>query len=88
MANKKKLSVMLLLLCGLICMCLLTACEDTKPTDPSTTQTTEIPEAIYTISIKTAGGLVLEDVHYYVYDSAERNFIVSHGGSAPAPGPS
>ena len=49
MANKKKLSVMLLLLCGLLCLCMLTACDHSQPTEPPTTQTTEVPDAIYTI---------------------------------------
>ena len=79
MANKKKISVLLLILCGLLCMGLLSACQESEPTGPSTTQTTEPQEAIYTVTVKTAGGLVLEDVHYYVYDSVERNEIMSHG---------
>ena len=79
MANKKKFSVLLLILSALLCMSLLSACQDTKPTDPTTTLTTEVPEAIYTITVKTAGGLVLEDVGYYVYDSVERNEIMSYG---------
>jgi len=80
MANKKKLSVMLLLLCGLLCLCMLTACDHSQPTEPPTTQTTEVPDAIYTISVKTTGGLMLDDdVHYYVFDSTERNYIVEHG---------
>ena len=79
MANKKKISVLLLILSALLCMMLLSACRDTQPTDPTTTLTTEVPEAIYTITVKTAGGLVLEDVDYYVFDSVERNEIMSWG---------
>ena len=80
MANLKKVSALVLLLCGFVCLCLLSGCDNPQPTEPTTTPTTEVPDAIYTISVKTAGGLMLSDeVDYCIFDSAERNYIVKHG---------
>ena len=80
MANLKKVSALVLLLCGFVCLCLLSGCDNPQPTEPTTTPTTEVPDAIYTISVKTAGGVMLSDeVDYCIFDSAERNYIVKHG---------
>ena len=79
MANKNKMCGILRILCALICLCMvLTACQDPQPTEPPTT-TTQAPEAIYTLSVKTAGGMVLENVDYYVYDSLEKNEVLAWG---------
>ena len=79
MANKKKLSAVLRLLCGLMCLCLLlTACNDPQPTEPSTSST-QPQEAIYTITVKTVGGMAMKDVDWYVYEDAGRNDLVDYG---------
>ena len=79
MANKNKMRGILRVLCALMCLCMvLTACQDPQPTEPTTT-TTQPPEAIYTLSVKTAGGMVLDNVDYYVYDSLEKNEVLAWG---------
>ena len=79
MANAKKVLAGLFLLAAMFCMTLLlTACDHTQPSNP-TTQTTQIPEVIYTVTVKTAGGLKLEDVVCYIYDSVEENYVVDFG---------
>ena len=76
MAKMKK---MLLVLCAVVCLGLLFAgCQET-PEGTTTTPTTEAPEVIYTITVKTAGGLALEGVDYYVWDSVNHNYILSYG---------
>ncbi len=67
------------LLCGLLCLCLcLSACK--KETATTTTATQEPPkDAIYTITLKTAGGMVLEDVGVYVYEDDTEDDLLTYG---------
>lgn len=74
MTNKKKL-FSIIALCLLICLCLsMTACRrgDTENSDA-----TEPAEAmIYTIELKSEGGLALEGVGIYVYtDSTQQELV-------------
>ena len=79
MANAKKVLAGLFLLAAMFCMTLLlTACDNAQPTDP-TTQTTQVPEVIYTITVKTAGGLALDGVNYYIYDSVREDDVIDFG---------
>ena len=85
MAFKTKRAAMIWLLCGLLCLCVgLTGCanSDTESTPPQTTQPIE---AIYTISVKTAGGMILQNVDYYVYTDSDCTDVEAYG-SLPVDG--
>lgn len=67
------------LLCGLLCLCLcLSACK--KEVGPATTdpQATS-KDVIYTISLKTAGGMILQGVSVYVYKDATEQNLLTYG---------
>lgn len=67
------------LVCGLLCLCLcLSACRDTV--DPTTTGTVGKPkDAIYTVSVKTAGGMVFDGLVAYVYEDATEDDLLTYG---------
>lgn len=67
------------LLCGLLCLCLcLSACK--KETATTTTPGQENPkDAIYTITLKTAGGMVLKNVGVYVYEDDTEDDLLTYG---------
>ncbi len=66
------------LLCCLLCLCLcLSAC---KKDDPTTVPTTQLPkDAIYTITAKTAGGMVFEGLVAYVYEDNTEDDLLTYG---------
>ena len=85
MAFKTKRAAMIWLLCGLLCLCVgLAGCVNNN-TDSTPPQTTQPVEAIYTISVKTAGGMVPQNLDYYVYTDSDRT-DVEVWGSLPADG--
>lgn len=69
------------LVCGLLCLCLclcLSACQ--KVVDPTTTGTVPKPrDTIYTISVKTAGGMVFDGLVAYVYEDATEDDLLTYG---------
>lgn len=67
------------LVCGLLCLCLcLSACRDAV--DPTTTGTNAKPkDAIYTISVKSAGGMVFDGLVAYVYEDATEDDLLTYG---------
>ena len=67
------------LLCCLLCLCMcLSACK--KAPEPTTTAPKEPPkDAIYTVTLKTAGGMVLNDVAVYVYEDATEDDLLTYG---------
>lgn len=74
--NKK----MMRLICGLLCMCLcLCACK--KEPAATTTQAAESnpKDAIYTITLKTAGGMLFENVSVYIYEDATEDDLLTYG---------
>ena len=80
MANFKKVITLLVAVCVVVCLGVLFAgCQNEQNPTTSTPQATEPQEAIYSITVKTAGGLTLSGVDYYVYDSLEKNKILTYG---------
>ena len=74
--NKKMIRV----ICGLLCLCLcLGACK--KGPDATTTQPVQNnpKDAIYTISLKTAGGMLLQDVSVYIYEDETEEDLLTFG---------
>lgn len=67
------------LLCALLCLCLcLSACRNDA--DPTTTGGAENPkDAIYTISVKTAGGMPFAGLVAYVYEDATEDDLLTYG---------
>ena len=67
------------LLCGLLCLCLcLSACQ--KGVDSTTNSTDAKPkDAIYTISVRTAGGMVFDGLVVYVYEDATEEDLLTYG---------
>ena len=67
------------LLCGLLCLCLcLCACRNN--TDPSTTGKVEKPkDVVYTITVKTAGGMAFDGLVAYVYEDATEDDLLTFG---------
>ena len=66
------------LLCALLCLSLcLSAC---KKNDPTTAPATGLPkDAIYTITVKTVGGMVLDGVVAYVYEDNTEDDLLTYG---------
>lgn len=66
------------LLCVILCLCVvLSACHE--PADPTTVPTTQAGEAIYTITVDVAGGMVLEDIDLYVYEDSSKEDLLTFG---------
>lgn len=66
------------LLCCLLCLCLsLSACKTDGPTTVTTAQPAK--DAIYTISVKTAGGMVFDGVVAYVYEDSTEDDLLTYG---------
>lgn len=67
------------LLCGLLCLCLcLSACRN--PSDTTTTNNQgNSRDTIYTVTLKTAGSMVLNDVAVYVYGSDTEENLLTYG---------
>ena len=67
------------LLCGLLCLCLcLSACKKEEP--GTTTGAVENPkDAIYTISLKSAGGMPFGGLVVYVYEDATEDDLLTYG---------
>lgn len=68
------------LLCGLLCLCLcLSACK--KDPVATTTQAAEgtPKDVIYTITLKTAGGMVLKNISVYVYEDNTEDDLLTYG---------
>ena len=67
------------LLCCLLCLCMcLSACK--KAPEPTTTAPEQTPkDAIYTVTLKTAGGMVLNNVAVYVYEDATEDDLLTYG---------
>lgn len=75
MAKFNKISLVACLLCVVLCASLLlTACHDEPPT--TVAPTTTVGTTNYTISVKTAGGMLLDNVTVYVRESATNNDLV------------
>ena len=66
------------LLCWLLCLCLfLTACKTDGPTTVPTTQAPK--DAIYTVTAKTAGGMVFEGMQIYIYEDNTEEDLLTYG---------
>lgn len=66
------------LLCCLLCVCLcLAACKQDSPT--TTVATEPAKDAIYTITVKTAGGMVLDGLDVYVYEDNTEDDLLTFG---------
>lgn len=74
---KKKRIGIRLLCCLLCCMVLLSACTKTDPTMGATTQ--EPKDAIYSITVKTAGGMIFEGMVAYVYEDNTEEDLLTYG---------
>lgn len=70
---------MLRFVCCLLCLCMcLTACNKKEAAKP--TQTEPAPkDVIYTIHVKTAGGMTLNNVVAYVYEDATDDDLLTYG---------
>ena len=67
MANFKKVITLLVAVCVVVCLGVLFAgCQNQQNPTTTAPQATEPQEAIYSITVKTAGGLTLSGVDYYV----------------------
>lgn len=72
MTKFKKFMLFACVVCMLAGVALLsTGCND-EP-DPTTTAATKVPSRNYTITVRTAGGLLLKDVTVYVYADATKS---------------
>lgn len=66
------------MLCCLLCLCLcLSACKNDGPT--STAATEPVKDAIYTITVKTAGGMTFDGVVAYVYEDNTEDDLLTYG---------
>ena len=66
------------LLCCLLCLCMvLTACKTDSPTTVPTTQAPK--DAIYTVTAKTAGGMVFEGLQIYIYEDSTEEDLLTYG---------
>lgn len=76
MATLKKVTLIICLVCLLACVALCTAgCQDPPETTAPMT-TPPVIKTTYTISVHTAGGMLLEDVTVYVWEDAEKVNLV------------
>lgn len=67
------------LLCCLLCLCMcLSACKK-APETTTTAPQENAKDAIYTITLKTAGGMVLNNVAVYVYEDATEDDLLTYG---------
>lgn len=80
MARTKRFVFIAGLICLLVCFgVLLSACEDTPDSSSSSTQATGETYTIYSISVRTEGGLKLNDVSVYIYtDSTQDELETFH----------
>ncbi len=70
MKNMTKIGLLCCLLCCVLC---LSAC---KSSDPSTPPKEPVQDAIYTVTVKTAGGMALDGLVAYVYtDNTEEDLL-------------
>ncbi len=66
------------LLCCLLCVCLcLSACKTNGPTSTAATQPPK--DAIYTINVKSAGGMAFEGLVAYIYEDATEDDLLTYG---------
>lgn len=68
------------LICGLLCLCIcLSACK--KEPAATTTKPAEVApkDVIYTITLKTAGGMLLDNVSVYVYEDNTEDDLLTYG---------
>ena len=66
------------LLCCILCLCLfLTACKNEEPTTAPTTQAPK--DAIYTVTAKTAGGMIFEGLQIYIYEDNTEEDLLTYG---------
>lgn len=66
------------LLCCLLCLCLcLSACKTDGPT--STAATEPAKDAIYTITVKTAGGMAFDGLVAYIYEDNTEDDLLTYG---------
>lgn len=66
------------LVCCLLCLCLcLSACQTEDPTTAAPTE--PVKDVIYTISLKTAGGMVFDGVVAYVYEDSTEDDLLTFG---------
>ena len=74
----KKNKKILRLVCGMLCLCMcLSACR--KNDNPTTAAVDTPKDAIYTISVKTAGGMPFAGLVAYVYEDATEDDLVTFG---------
>ena len=74
----KKYNKYLSLLCCLLCVCLcMSACNQENAATTAATEPAK--DAIYTITVKTAGGMVLEDLVAYVYEDSTEDDLLTFG---------
>lgn len=76
MATFKKVALLICLACLIICVALCTAgCRD--EIEPTTTVTNPpVITSQHTISVRTAGGMLLDDVTVYVWEDAQKTDLV------------
>ena len=75
MKRNNKITV---LLCALLCLSLcLSACQKDRPTTPSATQPPK--DAIYTITVKTAGGMAFDGLVAYIYEDSTEDDLLTYG---------
>lgn len=76
MTTLKKVALITSLVCLILCVALCAAgCKE--PVEPTTTVTNPpVINTNYTISVRTAGGLLLEDVTVYVWETAAKDDLV------------
>ena len=66
------------LLCCLLCLCLcLSACKNEGPT--STAAAEPVKDAIYTITVKTAGGMAFDGLVAYIYEDNTEDDLLTYG---------
>ena len=66
------------LICCLLCLCLcLSACK--READTTTDPLENLKDAIYTVTLKTAGSMVLKNVAVYVYASDTEENLLTYG---------
>ena len=77
MATFKRIMTLVCVVCLLAVVAMLAVgCDDKTPTEPSTTVKPTVGSTSYTVTVRTAGGIRLDDVTVYVRKSATDNDLV------------
>ncbi len=72
----KRTNKLTAVLCVALCLCMILAACGPKEQSPSTPSSNGGGDTVYTVTVKTAGGMALKGVTIYIYDNAtDRNLL-------------